>query len=60
MCINGEYVTVAVGGDVFEECGYKAMLDDNGLPRLVKIKNNHKIISHNDELVFTEEIDQWS
>ena len=60
MCINGEYVTVAVGGDVFEECGYKAMIDDNGFPQLVKTKNNYDIITHNDELVFTEEIDQWS
>ena len=60
MCINGEFVTVAVGGDVFEECGYKAMIDDNGFPQLVKTKNNYNIVTRNDELVFTEEINQWS
>ena len=60
MCINGKFVTVAVGGDVFEECGYKAMIDDNGFPQLVKTKNNYNIVTRNDELVFTEEINQWS
>lgn len=59
MLINGRYYTVRIQ-DECEEVGFKAMIDDEGKPQLVKTQNNYNITFHNDELVFTEEISEWS
>ena len=55
MSIGGEYYTVK---DDDENCDYKAMIDDDGNPQLIKIRGNYKITTYDDELVFTEEINQ--
>ena len=58
MEIDGQYYTVDNRPE--NEQDYKAMIDDDGNPQLIKIRGNYNITLHDDELVFTEEINQWS
>jgi hypothetical protein len=57
MEIDGRYYCVKI---VNGDDGYEARIDDEGKPQLVKTTNNYNITFHNDELVFTEEIDEWN
>jgi hypothetical protein len=58
MEINGKYYTIDIRPE--NEQDYKAIIDDDGNPQLIKLRGNYDITSHNGELVFTEEINQWS
>jgi hypothetical protein len=58
MEINGQYYTIDIRPE--NETDYKAIIDDDGNPQMVKLRNNYAITSHNGELVFMEEMNQWS
>ena len=58
MEINGKYYTIDIRPE--NETDYKAIIDNDGNPQMVKLKNNYTITSYNGELVFMEEMNQWS
>jgi len=57
MKIDGHYYCVKI---VNGDDGWEAKIDDDGNPQLIKTTNNYDISYHNDELVFRDEIDEWS
>jgi hypothetical protein len=57
MKIDGRYYCVKI---VNGDDGWEAKIDDDGNPQLIKTTNNYDISYHNDELVFRDEIDEWS